>query len=92
MASIGMIDPGDQVIFKIDWSGSLVAGVTLATVAHTLPAPLTLMSEGITDASLSTFVKIKDAVHGMLYQVEAQVTLSTGEIMNRQFPLRCFNG
>jgi hypothetical protein len=92
MSSIGLIDPGDQVIFKMDWSGSLAVGVTLSNVVHTLPAPLTVMSEGLTDANKSTFVKIRDAVHGMLYQVEAQVTLSTGEIMNRQFPLRCLNG
>lgn len=88
--TIGLIDPGDNVRFDLDWTDELDDGVTLSAVTHTVPSPLTKVSESVT--SSNSYVRISGAVHGYTYLIEASATLSTGETLNRQFPLRCFNG
>lgn len=93
MTSIALIDPGDSVIFEIDWSDVLPDGDSLDTVTHTLPAGLTKVSESTDALNQRSLVRISGALHGQLYQIEgAAVLASSGETINRQFPLRCFNG
>lgn len=87
---IPLIDPGDSANFRMDWSDALPSGVTVSAVTHTLPSPLTKVSES-NDTTTST-VRVSGALHAGLYLVEAAATLSNGETLNRQFPLRCFNG
>ena len=85
-----LVDPGDSIVLEMDWSDSLADGVTISGVTHSVPLPLTKVSES--DDSPSSFVRVSGAVHGQTYLIEASATLSTGETLNRQFPLRCFNG
>lgn len=88
--SIQLIDPEDSDTFDLDWSESLADGITLASVTHTLPSPLTKVSESNNDTH--SFVRISGAKHSELYQIEATATLSDGRTVNRNFTLRCFNG
>lgn len=88
--SVVLIDPSDSVVVEIDWSDALVAGVTLSAVTHSLPSPLVKVAES--NDTDSSSVRVSGALHGATYLVEASATLSTGETLNRQFPLRCFNG
>jgi hypothetical protein len=88
--AIPVIDPGDNAAFEVDWTEALAEGVTLSSVTHTVPNPLTKVDED-NDGTTST-VRVTGAVHGGLYMIEAEATLSTGETLNRQFPLRAFNG
>lgn len=88
---IALCDPSDSAIFTIDWS-DVVGSVSLGTVNHSVPAPLTKISESTDIPGKSSQVKVSGAVHGGLYMIEGESTLSNGETINRQFPLRCFNG
>jgi hypothetical protein len=90
--TIALIDPGDNAFFKLDWSDCLIEGATLVAVVHTVPSPLTKVQEATNGAEGSSTVRVTGAAHGVTYLVEAAATLSTGETLNRQFPLRCFNG
>lgn len=87
---IPLIDPGDNATFLMDWSDALAAGVTLESVTHQVPSPLTKVSESNT--SIASLVRVSGAVHGGLYLIQGAATLSNGETLNRQLPLRCFNG
>lgn len=89
--NIGLIDPSDQATFTIDWS-NVVGSATLGTVTHAVPSPLTKVAESTDTSAKTSSVRISGATHGQTYLVEGQTTLSTGEVINRQFPLRCFNG
>lgn len=89
--SVVLLDPSDSAFVTIDWSDVLSGGLTLGAVTHTVPSPLTKISES-TDALLGlSQVKVSGAVHGGLYMIEAQSTLSNGETVNRQFPVRGWN-
>lgn len=88
---IPLIDPDDVVLFRLEWS-DLPSGVTIGAVTHAVPSPLTKVEETTVSASAYSDVKVSGAKHGGLYMIEGQTTLSNGEVLNRQFPLRCFNG
>lgn len=88
---IPLIDPGDTASFTIDWSDALGSAV-LGTVTHVVPAPLAKVDESTDASSKQSTVRVTGAVHGGMYQIEGSTTLNTGEVLNRQFPLRCFNG
>ncbi len=93
MVDILLIDPSDQAIATIDWTDVLASGITLSgNVSHTLPSPLVKLSENTDTVSGLSQVRISGAVHGRVYMVEGQASLSNGEVINRQFPVRCFNG
>lgn len=85
---IPLIDPGDSAWFTFDWTDALPTGVTVTAVTHTLPSPLVKVAEST--ASPNSSVRISGSVHAQLYAVQAAATLSNGEVLNRQFPLRCF--
>lgn len=88
--SIVLIGPGDQAIITSDWSDAIGSN-TLGAVTHTVPSPLTKLTEA-TDASLKLAqVKVSGAVHGGTYYISGQSTLSNGEVINRTDTVRCFN-
>lgn len=89
---IPLIDPGDSAIFQLDWSDAVADDTTLVSVVHILPEPLVKVSESTDQVNARSTVKVSGAQHGMTYLIEAQGTLSNGESLNRQSPLRCFNG
>jgi len=90
-ASIVLLDPSDQAVITIDWSDALDSN-SLVSVVHVVPSPLAKMSEATDIPGKASQVKVPGAVHGGIYLIEGQATLSNGEILNRQFPARCFNG
>ncbi len=90
MVEVALIDPGDSDWFEIDWTDALPDGVTIISVVHSAPSPLTLVAESA--ISPSSFVRLTGAEHGKTYLIEGEATLSDGRVVNRQFPLRCFNG
>lgn len=97
MAQIVLLHSGDEAIIPIDWLApgepALPDGVTLTgTVEHIVPAPLTRISQATDTANSMTQVKVSGMVHGGLYLITGRATLSNGEIINRPFPVRCFNG
>lgn len=93
MTGIALIDPGDEFLIEVDWNNILIPGIALAgDVIHTVPSPLVKVSEVTEAASGLSQVKVRGAQHGALYMIEAQATLTNTEIVNRQFPVRCFNG
>ncbi len=89
--SIPLIDPSDAASYIVTWD-DLPAAVTIGTVTHTVPSPLTKLSESTNSGSAQSTVRISGAVHGGSYLIEGQTTLSNGEVLNRQFTLLCFNG
>jgi hypothetical protein len=91
--SIILLDPSDQALITINWAEeALPQGVTLqGNVVHTVPSPLTKVSEATNNGAGTSQVKVSGAVHGGVYMIEAQATLSNGEVINRQFPARGFN-
>lgn len=83
-----VLDPSDVVNVTITWENLGVA--TIASVAYTAPAGLTVTGQGNT--STTSAFRISGMAHGLTYQVEAQATLSSGETLNRNVPIRAFNG
>lgn len=82
-------DPGDQAIVTFDWTDVLPASVTVSAVTHAVDSTLTIVSESSTTTTSS--VKLSGAVHGGLYMVSGSATLTNGEVINRQFPIRGWN-
>jgi len=89
--AIALLDPSDQAILTIDWSDAIGA-IALGTVVHAVVAPLVKLSESTDVNAKTSQVKVSGAVHGGTYMIEGQSTLGNGEVLNRQFPVRCFNG
>jgi hypothetical protein len=87
-----LTDPGDSAFFEMDWSDALGTGVTLSSVAHSVPTGLTLVSEATDTTEGTSAVRVTGTSHGQTYLIQAAATLSNGEVINRQFPLRSFNG
>jgi hypothetical protein len=93
MTGMALIDPGDEVLIEVDWNDFLPSGIGLAgDVVHAVPLPLVKISEVTDTIQALSQVKVRGAQHGALYMIEAQATLTNTEIVNRQFPVRCFNG
>ena len=83
-----VFDSADSANASIDWGG--LGSATLSSVAYTAIAGVTMTPQGI-NGTVST-VRLSGLVHGRTYQLEASATLSTGEILNRNVPVRAFNG
>lgn len=82
------LDPGDSANVSITWTD--LGSATIASVAYTPITGVTLTPQGITgDVSI---VRVSGLQHGLIYAIEAQATLSTGEALNRNVTVRCFNG
>lgn len=89
--SIVLLDPSDSALITIDWADVLIDAVTLSAVTHTVPSGLTKVSEAVDLGNGRSQVKVSGAQHGIPYMIEAQATLSNGEVINRQFPARGWN-
>lgn len=83
-----VLDPSDVVNVTVTWENLGVA--TITSVAYSAPAALTVTGQGNT-ATTSSF-RVSGLSHGQTYQIEAQATLSSGETLNRNVPIRGFNG
>lgn len=89
MSNIILFDPSDSAVVTFDWTDVLPSATTVSSATHTVPSPLTKVSESNTTNTSS--VKISGAVHGGRYMVEGQATLSNGEVLNRQFEIKGWN-
>ena len=87
--SIILLDPSDNAFVTFDWADVLPAGVTINSASHTVDAPLVKGTE--TSTASTSMVKVSGAVHGAMYAIAGQATLSNGEVINRQFPVRGWN-
>lgn len=90
-SDIVLLDPSDDAVITIDWADVLNGVVSLAGVVHTVPSPLSKGTESTNSSTGLSQVKVSGAVHGTLYMLEASATLSNGEIINRQIPVRGWN-
>lgn len=90
MPGVIYADPSDNALVTFDWSDALVDAVTVSSVAHSVPSALTKGTETV--VSPNSTVKVSGGVHGTTYMIEAQATLSNGEVLNRQAAYRVFNG
>lgn len=82
------LDSGDSANVAINWTD--LGSATVTSVSYTPVAGLTLTPQGIS-GTVST-VRMSGMTHGQIYALEAAATLSTGEVLNRNVAVRCFNG
>lgn len=84
--------PDAHLKYTFDWSADIPEGISLVSVAHTVPSPLVIESE-VTDVdALQSTVAIAGSMHGQTYLVTALATLSNGEQIPGEATLRGFNG
>jgi hypothetical protein len=86
--SVIVLDTSDNANVSILWENLGVGSV--ATVTYTPITGLTITPQSVIN-NVST-VRITGVKHGMTYQLEASATLNTGEVLNRNVPIRGFNG
>lgn len=90
MTDIVLYNPSDTIIVTFDWNADLATGITVTSVVHTVPAPLTKISEATNAGAGQSQVKFSGGVHGEIYQILGAATLSEGEVLNRAVPVRCW--
>lgn len=90
MTDIVLFNPGDTLIVTFDWNADLVTGITVTSVVHTVPAPLSKLSETTNSGTGQSQVKFSGGAHGEIYQILGAATLSDGEVLNRAVPVRCW--
>lgn len=84
--------PGDIRDCQIDWQDVLPAGITLVSVVHGVPVPLTKVSESTDVGNARSTVRVSGGTHGGCYSVIGRATLSNGEVLDRVYPDTCFYG
>jgi hypothetical protein len=84
-----LIDPLDEVLISFDWTDALPAGVLIYSVDHVVTLPLVKLFEDTTPNENLSTCKIKGAVHGGTYLLQATAQLDNGEVINRAATLRC---
>lgn len=89
---VWVVDPDVVDWCEVIWTSVLPSGVTLASVAYTLPVALTLVDEEIDLVLGRSAVKVSGATHASMNQVAVVATLSNGMTVPFTAPLRCFNG
>lgn len=89
---IWVVDPDAADWCEIIWTAALPSGVTLASVAYTVPASLTVVDDEIEVSLGKSAVKVSGATHASMNQIAAVATLSNGSTIAFTGPLRCFNG
>lgn len=80
--------PGESIDFSMEWDG--LGSATISSVTHTVPSPLTKVSESNT--TTTSTVQISGGVHGAKYMIKGLATLNTGRTLEREFPLQMFQG
>ena len=82
------LDSADSANVSISWAD--LGAATIQSVTYSSNPSLTLTPMGVS-GTVST-VRLAGLTHGAMYALEAAATLSTGEILNRNVSVRCFNG
>jgi len=86
-----------QLTYTFNWSEWLPTSDTIATVEYSVaarrndPTPVTIVSEGITDANTDTYVELSGGQANKTYVVTCKVTTNDGLIDRRSFRLNVVN-
>jgi len=91
LTNIVLANSTDQIVITFDYSNELTTGITLVSATHTVPSPMTKISESTDAPNALSQVKVSGAVHGLTVPIGGQATLSNGELINRVFPVRGWN-
>jgi hypothetical protein len=86
--SVIVLDPGDSANISIQWQNLGVGSVS--SVSYAPITGLTITPQSVIN-NVST-VRLSGLKNGATYQLEASATLNTGEVLNRNIPIRGFNG
>lgn len=89
---VWVVDPDVTDWCEIIWESVLPEGVTLDSVAYTLPAALAVVDEEIELSLGKSAIKVSGARHASMNQIAVVATLSDGTTIPFTAPLRCFNG
>ena len=89
--SVILADVGDTKTISIRWYG--LGTASIASVTYLLPSPLSYSNAEIQNEATPPYTNltVAGAEHGQSYMCEAQVVLSTGEVLNRQFVIKGIN-
>lgn len=85
-------DPDVALMVTFDWSSLLSDGLTLTSVTHNVPDPLTASNQDTDTDEGTSQVDISGGAHASMHTVEIRATLSSGQIVVRNWPIRVFNG
>lgn len=86
--------------YGLDWSGTLATGDTLASVAWTVPAGLTLVSQGVNSSAVAegrysyaagtlAMVRLSGGLAGADYTLTCAVVTAQGDRDSRTVRLPC---
>lgn len=88
---VWVIDPDVPAWCEVDWLGVIADGVTLSSVAYTLPSAITADDTSI-DADLGKWaIHVDGTTHAGTHQIQLTATLSNAETISLIAPLRVFN-
>lgn len=79
-------DPNAKRDFTVDLSGVLPSGVTISSVAWTVPTGLT--SEAVSNTTTTATIRLSGGTLGETYQVVCRTTWSNAEIDDRTIKIR----
>jgi len=74
--------------YTFDWEDDVPSGVTLESVEHTVPSPLTRVDQTTDSVAKTSSVQIAGGAHGGVYLIRALATLSNGERVDGETALR----
>jgi hypothetical protein len=86
-----------QLTYTFDWSTWLDGNDTIASVEYAVaarrndPAPITIVSEGITDSDTDTYVELAGGTVDKTYTVTCKITTTDGLVDRRNFKVKCVN-
>jgi hypothetical protein len=80
----------EVLYLRFDWTGVLDDGVTLSSVAHTVPGGAVEEAEA-TNGDGTSDLNISGGTHAALYQLTIVATLSNSQTVSRTWPLRIYN-
>lgn len=80
----------ETLYLRFDWSSEIPDGVTLSSVAHTVPGGAVEESED-TNLDGTSDLDISGGTHAALYFLTIVATLSNASTISKTWPLRVFN-
>jgi hypothetical protein len=91
LGGVWLVDPDTPTYCEVRWSGVLPTGLTLMSVAYTLPTELTQVDAAISTAEAKSALLVSGVTHASAFQILATATLSNGSQIQFTAPLLGFN-
>lgn len=88
---VWLIDPDLPAWCEVDWSTVISDGVTLSSVAYTLPSAITADDTAIDQDLGKWAIHVDGTTHAGMHQIPLTATLSNAQTLNLIAPLRVFN-